>query len=64
MIPFLCYYTDLQVNNSCVGSCFMVTDQHMSERVCVSVCVCFTHRVCIARSEVKVPLARVWILLS
>lgn len=23
-----------------------------------------THRVCIARSEVKVPLARVWILLS
>lgn len=31
---------------------------------CTVVCVCLTHRVCIARSEVKVPLARVWILLS
>lgn len=27
-------------------------------------CAGLTHRVCIARSEVKVPLARVWILLS
>lgn len=30
---------------------------------CVWACKA-AHRVCIARSEVKVPLARVWILLS
>ncbi len=64
MIPFLYYYTYLQVNNSCVGSCFTVKAQYASLHVQQVLHFCLTHRVWIARSEVKVPLARVWILLS
>ena len=47
MIPFLCYYTDLRVNNSCVGSCFMVTAQNVSERIQQQVCVCVCVHVCV-----------------
>lgn len=42
-------------------------DGSVCVRACTApyMCVCvLTHSVCIARSEVKVPLARVWILLS
>lgn len=41
-------------------------DGSVCVRACMAVCLCecLTHRVCIARSEVKVPLATVWILLS
>lgn len=50
LLCWLMFYGDSLV---CVGAC-----------AAGCVCVCLTHRVCIALSEVKVPLARVWILLS
>lgn len=40
MSPFLYYYTAMRVNNSCVGSCFMVTAQYVSEHVQRHVYVC------------------------